>query len=57
MTYRMAHHALEYYLKAGLSVFRSIKDMKKLGHNIESLWREYEQHVSGVEVDARVIRV
>lgn len=55
MTYRIAHHALEYYLKAGLSTYLSTDDMKKFGHDIESLWKEYEPHFSGAEVDVRII--
>jgi len=55
MTYRMAHHALEYYLKAGLSVFLPVEGMKKLGHDVVSLWKEYKRHVPAIEVDARVI--
>lgn len=55
MTYRMAHHALEYYLKAGLSTYLSTDGMKRLGHDVESPWKEYESHVAGVEADARII--
>jgi hypothetical protein len=40
MTFRMAHHALEYYLKAGLSTNITNKNTKKLRHNIENLWEE-----------------
>jgi len=55
-TFRMAHHALEYYLKAGLSLQSSLNDLKKLGHNLEALWHEYQRRVPELDIDSRVIR-
>jgi len=55
MIFRMSHHALEYYIKAGLSQYLTEKRIKKLGHNVDSLWKEYETHVFIPGIDTRII--
>lgn len=55
MAYRMAHHTLEYYLKAGLSIYFTTNDMKKLGHNIDDLWKKYKPLIPDTKIDARII--
>jgi len=55
-TFRMVHHTLEYYLKAGLSLHSSVAELKKLGHNLETLWDEYRQRVPDLHIDSLVIR-
>ncbi len=54
-TFRLAHHAIEFYLKAGLSYFKSPKELKKIGHNLTSLYDEYKRFKSIVKIDERFI--
>jgi HEPN domain-containing protein len=54
-TFRMAHHALEYYLKSGLAYSMTLEELKKLGHKIQSLWKEYKRHVPDLSLDDRII--
>lgn len=54
-TFRMAHHALEYYMKSGLAYSMTLEDLKRLGHSIESLWNEYRRHVPDIRLDNRII--
>jgi len=51
----MAHHTIEFYLKAGLSAYLSVKEMKGLGHNLNKLWKEYSARRPELNADARVI--
>lgn len=54
-TFHMAHHAVEYYLKAGLSLQISLAELKKFRHDLEKLWDQYEQRVPGLRIGSRVI--
>jgi len=56
MTFRMTHHTFEYYFKAGLASYLSPTDLKKLGHNLESLCSEYQKHVPSFQVDTCIIQ-
>ena len=55
MTLRMAHHTIEYYLKAALSLYLNLAELKDLRHNLESLYDAYSSRVSGLEIDRRII--
>ena len=56
MTFRMAHHTFEYYFKAGLASYLSTNDLKRLGHDLEALYRKYQRHVPNFEVDIRIVQ-
>jgi hypothetical protein len=53
--FRLAHHALEYYLKSGLSHFITLKQLKSFGHKVTDLWKEYRCHTPNVTLDDRVV--
>lgn len=55
LTFRLAHHTIEYYLKSGLSAYVSMNAMRRLGHNLDKLWEKYEAHVGSLDVDVRII--
>jgi hypothetical protein len=48
---RNAHHAIEYYLKAGLAEEISLEELKRLGHNLSKLHRRFCGVVSPIPVN------
>ncbi len=40
--FRMAHHSLEYYLKAYLAPHLAVRELKALGHRLSDLGRKFE---------------
>jgi hypothetical protein len=46
---------MEYYLKAGLSACLSLNDMRRFRHNLNKLWREYDEFHPGLDIDVRII--
>jgi len=46
VTFRNAHHALEYYLKASLADQISLSDLKNLGHNLTKLYKAFSSRYS-----------
>lgn len=54
--FHLVHHALEYYLKSGLAYYVTPRELKRLGHKVEALWREYKRHTHNLTLDDRVIR-
>jgi hypothetical protein len=56
MPFRIAHHTLEYYFKAGLALHLPSNELKTLGHNLEELCNEYQRYIPGYQVDRRIIQ-
>ena len=55
MAFHNAHHAIEYYLKAGISDNLDMHSLKRLGHNLENLWDQYIRLLGTPPIDRRVI--
>jgi hypothetical protein len=39
------HHAIEHFLKGGLSKTRSLPELKQLGHNLPRIWEAFKTQV------------
>ena len=55
VTFRNAHHTLEYYLKASLAGRISLRDLKRLGHNLTKLHKAFSDFFSTAPVSRDVI--
>jgi len=42
--FRLAHHTVEYYLKAFLGASIELENLKKMGHHLDSLATQFEAH-------------
>ena len=53
--FRLAHHTIEYYLKAGLANFVSDRAMRSMGHDISALYRDFRKQLNPPDDFSRVI--
>ena len=47
----LLHHAIEMYLKGGLSKTRSLRQLKQLSHRLPAVWLEFKQEFSACDLD------
>jgi hypothetical protein len=47
----LLHHAIEMYLKGTLSIMKTTAELKKLGHHLPSLWREFKAQIGDASLD------
>jgi len=40
----LLHHAIEMYLKGGLSKTKTLDELKKFGHELPEVWNEFKAH-------------
>lgn len=55
VTFRNAHHTLEYYLKAALADRIPLSDLKRLGHNLTMLYKAFSESFSITPVSTELI--
>jgi hypothetical protein len=53
--FRLAHHTIEYYLKAGLANFVSDRAMRSMGHDISALYHDFREQWNPSDDFSRVI--
>jgi HEPN domain-containing protein len=53
----LVHHAVEMFLKGGLSKFKNYKEIKKNGHCLTKLWLEYLELSGKNEKDESVMEI
>jgi hypothetical protein len=41
VTGNVFHHAVEMFLKGALAKTKPLSDLKKLGHNLPNIWKEF----------------
>lgn len=45
------HHAIEHFLKGGLSKTKTLPELKKLYHNLNNIWAEFKKQVNDPTLD------
>ena len=38
----ITHHAVEMFLKGGLASFRTLSELRAMGHNLKEIWRAFK---------------
>jgi hypothetical protein len=51
VTGNVFHHAVEMFLKGALAKTKPLSDLKKLGHNLPNIWKEFKAQANDQALD------